>query len=710
MAVLYVSLNQGPAALSQQQNDEITPVGGSLAEQVRPSTTPLVPFHFTGSASESTQQAFASKKPRLEGLIGRLGKKDPEADPIGFARAYMTLEGKALSYAPGTSYQDMHQHLAELGGTNHPMLSGREETEAFIADLNDYLSKSEEARAASGSFKSVWHAHCTRVGETLGAYHSLCQEVIDNSQGHEDLPHLVSSHAAFRDYAKGVVKAMGEEMPARLSTFLNSRIAHAQQAASNAALPKAEQDRARDQLIQLQEVRTEFGELLEKDEAKPTTPSKLEKVTKENEGLDTALKNVARQDHVAQLKTQTGFVTGLAVFLDAGIPQGFASAGHFGAATSAADELMENASYGAQVATTSVVLGTAHKVISDGIRPFVQLVVDKTIGKGLAKVDPLAVYPKPLPEITVNGRRVVNPQLSELDVSQAQKRNEFKLAQNANNFGTPSGDFTGYLAFGTAQTVRDVLDLFSSISASGHIARSTASGVGGFGMAGVQAVAKYAQVHGEEQIPTYRVTTENRDWGELLPKALSEAKDKLNPLSMTNLSDYANRILGASEGIALRNLVRDASEAGEDATVEEKVVQLVATFVNSGVTLFPFFPNAVTAPLENKALNDDKDDLALRANVALLNTLHPNSEIHAHTQPDGWRRNLENAYRVGRGFTQIIPQTTVAQLNKGADKIQQLATRPKNLPAGDNLELAERGQTQPQGNPPGEGQSSTKPA
>src|SRR3546814_13780067 len=90
------------------------------------------------------------------------------------------------------------------------MLSGRKETEDFTTALDEYLKSSEEARDASGGFKAVWDAHCERVGNTLGAYHSLCQEVIDNSQGHEDLPHLERSHAAFRGYAKGVVKRSEE--------------------------------------------------------------------------------------------------------------------------------------------------------------------------------------------------------------------------------------------------------------------------------------------------------------------------------------------------------------------------------------------------------------------------------------------------------------------------------------------------------------------
>jgi hypothetical protein len=147
----------------------------------------LVPYHFEGKASSKTQETLQVKQNRLEGMIGRLGKKDPQSDPIGFARAHMSLEGKVLSYAPGTSYQDVQKHLAQLGGTPHPMLSGQEETEAFAKDFNEYLAKNEGDREESGGFKAVWDKHCERVGNTLGAYHSLCQEVIDQTPGEDDL-------------------------------------------------------------------------------------------------------------------------------------------------------------------------------------------------------------------------------------------------------------------------------------------------------------------------------------------------------------------------------------------------------------------------------------------------------------------------------------------------------------------------------------------
>lgn len=709
MAELSVGQNSGLAALRQQQDDEIRPVGTRLAEQVRPSTTPLVPYHFTGKSTDPTQQALASKQNRLEGMISRLAKKDPESDPIGFARSHMALEGKVLSYAPGTSYQDVRQHLAELGGTAHPMLSGHDENEAFTADFNEYLSKSESEREDDGGFKAVWDKHCERVGNTLGAYHSLCQEVIDKSEGHEDHALLQSSHGAFRGYAKGVMQAMTQEMPDRLNTFLDTRIQHAQDAANNEALPQGARDQARDQLAQLTEVREELGELLKKDGAKPATPSELEKATKKNEVLDTALKNVARRDYVADLKTQSGFVTGLAVFVDAGFPQGVASSGHFGASTSAIDEAMADASYGKHIAATSTVLGSAHKVISDGLRPFVQVVVDKTIGKGLEKVDPMSVYPKALQDITVDGRRVANPQREAVDNTQAQQRSDFKLKQNANNFGTMSGDFTGYLAFGAAHAVRDTLDQFTSVNASGIVARSLASAAGGTFMAGGQAVAKYAQTHGDEQIPTYRVTTENRDWGELLPKAFSEAVGKVNPFNMTNASDYTNRIVGVGEGIAMRTAVGDAAAVGEDPKVQEKLEQIVTTFFSSGLTLFPFFANSVAAPLENKALGGGKDDLTKRANVPLQNIMHPNRDTLPHTQPEGLARDLENTYHVARGFTQIVPQTAIAGMNLGVDWAQSLATRPKKASPGGELQLAERGEMPPQGGPSTGAAPSTKP-
>ncbi|MFL6609687.1 MAG: type III effector [Pseudomonas sp.] len=708
MPAVSVGGTSSSAPLHQQQDDRITPVGTSLAGQVRPSTNPLVPYHFEGKATDKTQETLQVKQERLQGMISRLGKKDPEKDPIGFARAHMSLEGKALSYAPGTSYQDIQKHLAELGGTPHPMLSGHEETEAFVKDFNEYLGKNEADREESGGFKAVWDKHCERVGNTLGAYHSLCQEVIDQTPGEDDRKLLESSHKAFRGYAKGVTQAMTQDMPQRLNRFMESRIEHAQQAASNESLPQADRDKANDELSQLREVRDELGEFLKKDDDKPGTTSELAKATKKNEVLDTALKNVGRQDYVAELKTHSGFVTGLAVFADAGIPQGLASAGHFGASTAAIDEAMADQSFGKHVAATSTVLGTAHKVISDGLRPFIQVVVDKTIGRGLEKVDPLAVYPKALQDITVNGRRVANAQRDTLDATQSDKRADFKLKQNANNFGTMSGDFTGYLAFGAAHAVRDTIDQFTSVNASGIAARSVASAVGGTFMAGGQAVAKYAQTHGDEQIPTYRVTKENREWKELLPKAFAEATGKLNPISMANVSDLTNRIVGVGPGIAMRTGVGDAAAVGENPDVREKMEQIVTTFFSSGLTLLPFFANSVAAPLENKALGDGTDDLTKRAQVPWQNVTSPNRDTLPHTQTEGLTRNLENAYHVTRGLTQVVPQSTLSALNITADFAKGVVTRPKK--AGDNMELAERGEARPQGGPSTEATPTTRPS
>lgn len=697
----------GSAPLHLQQDDRILPVRTSLSEQVRPSTTPLVPYHFEAKASDKTQETLRVKQERLQGMIGRLGKKDPERDPIGFAREHMKLEAKVLSYAPGTSYQDVQKHLAELGGTPHPMLSGQEETEAFAKDFDAYLGMSKADRKESGGFAAVWDKHCGRVGNTLGAYHSLCQEVIDNTPEGDDRKSLQSSHAAFRAYAKGVMQAMAQDLPERLGTFLESRIAHAQQATSNEGLSEAERNQASAELTQLNTVKEELGKFVNKED---DNPSALATATKKNEVLDAALKNVARQDYVAELKLHGGFLTGAAVFVDAGIPQGFASAGHFGASTAAIDEAMADQPFGKHVVATSTVLGGAHKVIGDGLRPFVQVIVDKTIGRGLKKVDPLAVYPKALKDITVNGRRVADPQFETLDAAQSDKRADFLLKQNANNFGTMSGDFTGYLAFGAAHAVRDTLDQFTSVNASGIAARSVASAVGGTFMAGGQAVAKYAQTHGDEQIPTYRVTKENREWKELISNAFSEAAGKLNPFNMANASDYGIRIVGVGGGIGMRTGVAEASAVGEDPQVKEKMEKIGGTFFSSGLTLFPFFANAVAAPLENKALGDGTDDQTQRARVPWQNVSNPNRDTLPHTQPEGWRRNLENVYHVARGLTQVVPQSSVAAVNLGADWVKSVATRPKNAAAGDIIELAERGEAPPQGGPSNEPTPTTRPS
>jgi len=701
-----LSVGRSTSSAALHQDDRITPVGTSLSDQVRPSTTPLVPYHFEGKPSDTTQQTLRTRQQRLTGLVNTLGKKNPDSDPMGYAREHMSLEGKVLGFAPGASYQDVQKQLVELGGTPHPMLSGQEETAEFVKDFNEYLGMSEEDRKEGGGFKAVWDKHCGRVGNTLGAYHSLCQEVIGSTPEGDERTNLQSSHDAFRGYAKGVMQAMTQELPDRLNTFMESRIEHARSAMNNESLSQPERDQATSELNQLIKVQVEFEELVDKED---DNPSELTKATKKNEVLDTALKNVGRQDYVADLKTHSGFLTGLAVFADAGIPQGFASSAHFGASTAAIDEKLDGTHLAAHAAGTSAVLGAAHKVVSDSARPIIQTIVDKTIGSGLEKVDPLSVYPKALQEVTVGGRRVANPNREALDKTQEDKRTGFLLKQNANNFGTISGDFTGYLAFGAAHAVREALNQFTSVNASGIGARSLASAVGGAFMAGGQAVAKYSQTHGDEKIPTYRVKNETREWKELLPKAFAESS-KVLPTNMANISDYANRIVGVGAGITMRTAVGDAAAPGEDAETLEKMQQIITTFFSSGLTLLPFFANSVAAPLENKALNDGKDDLTARANVPWQNLTNPNRDTLPHTQPPGWRRAGENVYHGTRGASQLVPQATVAGLNVGAEWIKSVAVRPKDTTAGDTMELAERGEAPPQGGPSNEPAPTTRPS
>lgn len=691
------------AALNLQQDDQITPIAPPLAEQVRPSSTPLVPYHFGGNATNNElKQQLQTKQARLKSEIAKLGKLDVEANPLDFARAHMALEGKVLESMPGASFQDVQLQLAELGRPPHPMLSGQAENAAFTADLNEYLSQNEGDRKDAGGFKAVWDKQCQRVGNTLGAYHSLYQEAIGHAEG-DTLGQVQSSHKAFRGYAQGVMKTMTQEMPQRLGSFLQSRIEHADAAANNAALPQAARDSASDQAQQLREAQEELGLLLKKDEAKPSVPSKLEETTKKHAGLDTALKNVAREDYVGKLKEESGdLMTGLAVFAGGSIAQGpGASMWHFGYTSAAIDERMAQEPFAAHIAATASGLGLSHKVVSDGLRPFVQLLVDKTVGAGVAKANPMAVYPKPLEDVTVNGRRVANPQFEALGHTQAEKRSDYVLTQNANNFGTMSGDFTGFSAFGGAHAVRDLLDQFTSLNGGSIHARAVASAVGGAAMAGGHAVAKYAQTHGDEKIPTYQVTRETRGWAELATKARDDALTKLNPISRENASDLANRILSLGEGVALRTAVGNAAAAGEDASVGDKLLQTFATYVSSGLTLFPFFANNPSAPIEAKALGGGKDDLAKRANVPLQNILHPNRASLAHTQPEGWRRTGENAIHMARGVTQVIPQGVVAGVNASADGIKKLASKKKTDTAGSELDLAERGQLPRRGNPPG---------
>lgn len=679
--------------LSLHQDDQIAPAPRGLAAQVHVSHTPVVPYHF-GSSDEQAKKLQGLLK-HLQDDATKLGKMNHQTHGAEYARAHMALEGKILRAAPEASYKQVQQYLATLGHHPHPELSGQSELEALNRDLAEYLTKNEEAAQQDGGFQAVFDKHVGRVGDTLGFYHSLYDKALEGASV-KDQAHIRNSRTAFNSYAAGIAKQINEELPSLMSKFFDSRIAHAHAAVKDTSRSETERAVAQDELSQLKKVRADFSLLWVAGHANPTGPTDLQKATKANENLNTSLNNIGRDKYVGKLKAEANNpVIAGRIFAGQGVPQGGASYLHFGYTRSGIDKRMDDigASFLGHVAATGVGLGTAHKVVSDAVRPFIQLVMDQSIGLNVAKADPLKVYPKALKVVAGNdGQRVANPNRDAQNTIQTTKRTEYKTMQNANYFGTMSGDFTGFTAFGGAHGVRDLLDQFTALNAGSVHARALFSGIGGTAMAGAQAVAKYSQAHGDEKIPTHSVVKDTRDFSKALGDTFRAVGIQLDPTKMGTYNDLAGRILSLGEGVAMSTALAKAAGLGDEPSVRKKVAHVVATYFQSGLTLQPFFANNQAAA-ENKALNGGRDNPATRAQVPWQNLRHPDRTTLAHSQPIGTKARLaENiTQHVLRGVTQAVPQLIIAGVNAAADKIGDSLSSINTDTTGLELRRAEEG-------------------
>ncbi|MEO4017817.1 hypothetical protein, partial [Pseudomonas rossensis] len=64
----------------------------------------------------------------------------PDINPLAYAQRHMALEGKLLNLLPESHYLEIHHLKLALGCPLHPMLSGQQESDALIADLEAYIA------------------------------------------------------------------------------------------------------------------------------------------------------------------------------------------------------------------------------------------------------------------------------------------------------------------------------------------------------------------------------------------------------------------------------------------------------------------------------------------------------------------------------------------------------------------------------------------
>lgn len=685
----------GRAALDLQRPQDNAPKGApqGLAAQVRPSANNVVPYDFRQGVLNVSRAELDRAMPGLQSEVKKLQKMSPEANPLAYAQAHMALEGKILSAMPGMSYKAVQQMLAQSHGISHPALAGHEELKQLNEDLARYLSKSDEQAKENGGFKGVIDRHVARMGDTLGFCHSLYENALENVP-QEQRAAINQSRKGFESYANGFVKEATQELPRLLTNFFDNRIAHVKSVINNSKSSEFNVGAAKEELAKLEKAKAEFSLSGNVDQAQSNVPTLKDSINA-NDGLKTSLNTIGRDTYVAALKADRatlGLTVKNSLLLGAakGVPQGVSSELHLGEARSATDQHMRDigASFAGQVAATAAATGLAHKVVSDAVRPFVQLLMDQTIGLSTAKADALKVYPKPLKQIAENGQRVENSAYNAQGAVQKAKQDSYKRSQNANNFGTMSGDMTGWSAFGQANMVRDLVQQFTEINADNVHVRALASAVGGLFMAGGQEVAKYLQTHGDESIPTHVLKRNTQGFKPALAATYKGAKAAIDPTQRATYNDLAGRVLSLAEGLTLSTALANNTELTSDASINAKLAHCVGSFFSSWLTLQPFFSNNQALP-ESKAIGGGKDHPGQRYEVPLNNIMRAGGSTVPKTQDGAVRGTLENAFHISRGISQSIPQGTIAGANMALDWAKDKLSRKPDAAEQADIEMEE---------------------
>lgn len=687
--------NASRAALELQRPQNNAPQGPSrgLAAQVRPSANNVVPYDFSQGAFNVSEAELRRSLPELTSDVEKLKKMSPGANPLAYAQAHMALEGKILSAMPGMSYKAVQQMLAQSHGIYHPALVGHEELEQLNEDLAHYLSKSDEQAKENGGFKGVIDRHVARMGDALGFCHSLYENALENVPQEQRVA-INQSRKGFESYANGFVKEATQELPRLLTNFFDNRIAHVKGIINNSKSSEFNVGAAKEELAKLEIAKNEFSLSGNVDQAQSNVPTLKDSIN-ESDGLKTSLNHISRDSYVASLKADRatlGLTVKNSLLLGAakGVPQGVASQLHLGETRSATDQHMRDigASFAGQVAATAAATGLSHKVVSDAVRPFVQLLMDQTIGLSTAKADALKVYPKPLKQIAENGQRVENFAYNAQGAVQKAKQDSYKRSQNANNFGTMSGDMTGWSAFGGSNLVRDLVQQFTEINADNVHVRALASAVGGMFMAGGQEVAKYLQTHGDESIPTHVLKRNTQEFKPALTATYKGAKAAIDPTKRATYNDLAGRVLSLAEGLTLSTTLANHTELTSDASINAKLAHCVSSFFSSWLTLQPFFSNNQALP-ESKAIGGGKDHPSQRYEVPLNNIMRAGGSTVPKTQDSPVRGTFENMYHISRGVSQAFPQITISGANKGLDWAKDKLSRKPDAAEQADIEMEE---------------------
>ncbi|WP_313549386.1 hypothetical protein [Pseudomonas sp.] len=599
---------------------------------------------------------------KLQSDMARLGKISQE-DKVALAKHHMIMEGRLLNSNTDHDFSSAQNTLEAMGQSRHPWTNFRINQEDF---------QKEFAELSKGKFSAEdlqqLHNNCmNKAVNQMSAYHSLYDEVLSGNLSPEERKHVESAKKAFGVFADSIYKNAESDFNSRISQceeIIGSRVDKLTADLAAPGLAKEAKAGLETQLSEWKGVKDNFNKKTEGNS-----------VSEDKANWKNGLAHIRRDNFVAELNEQKpGFIDLARIFADYGVPQGLASLLHFGYARNAAENSLEDQNFAAQSFGTGAALGVAHKAVTDFPRALAQLAMDNTIGLGLKPVSAMEVFPNAPAVISRNGEMYErsSDELGALNNVAKQHRQGFTDVQSASKFGTLSGDFAGFLSFGTTHMLRVIAHEFGEANLQSIHAKAVASAVAGMAMAGGQAVAQATATYGTEKIPTHRTFRVQQPLDEQVKAMGAKMLESAKFWKGASRDDLVSKIAGATEGILLSNLLGLASDAipGKDdlekqislrelssEEIGDRIGKALITFLQSPAVLQPFFANNQAGAEAAKAKVD-------RTQIGPENMTNPGRSSLPHGTPAGTKRRvLENTFDRTRGLSQVIPQAFVEPRN-----------------------------------------------
>jgi hypothetical protein len=647
----------------------------SINSGVSPSSNPPILLKTHNKQPKALGQELTS---RLQGDMARLGKVSGN-DKVALAKHHMIMEGRLLSSNTEHDFSSAQNTLEAMGQSRHPWTDFRVNQEEFQKEFGE-LSK---GKFSAEDLQQLHNSCMNKAVNQMTAYHALYDEVLSGNLSREERGHVESAKKAFSLFADSIYKTAESDFNNRISQceeIIGSRVDKLNSDLATPGLAKEAKAGLEAQLSEWKGVKDNFNKKAEGSS-----------VSEDKANWKNGLAHIRRDEFVAELNSQKpGFLDLSRIFADYGIPQGLASLLHFGYARNAAENSLEDQNFAAQSFGTGAALGVAHKAVTDFPRALAQLAMDNTIGLGLKPVSAMEVFPNAPAVISRNGEMYQrsSDELDALNNVAKQHRQGFTDVQSASKFGTLSGDFAGFLSFGTTHMLRVIAHEFGQANLQSIHAKAVASAVAGMAMAGGQAVAQATATYGAEKIPTHRTFRAQQPIDEQVKAMGAKMWESAKFWKGASRDDLVSKIGGATEGILLSNLLGLGSDAvsGKDdlekqislrelssEEIGDRIGKALITFLQSPAVLQPFFANNQAGAEAAKAKVD-------RTQIGWENTKNPGRPSLSHGTPAGTKRRvLEETFDRTRGLSQVIPQAFVEPRNAAGHIASTLSTAASGI-------------------------------